>query len=377
MKRALRVDELDRIGVVNQPLGSKQLRESTSSLPSTCTSHLSVCHCRSCDQALKMSSPMPDPDYPEFEEEVVYGSIPRAHLTSQRPPLPIPQGGSPRVSSGSQDQHYYASAGTIKREVNALRSNDYYSAPYSSGSEIPAKRHAPQPPAMVPPYVSYNNSNPEYVSRVSNYIKETGKKHAARRDLEGLVAAIGFIGVILSLASLAAYLAVQAPYLRKAIGPAYAYDFHEDEDSAEVSRKLQTANVIYGVELACSIIMGLLLLLSDALLIHGVRKKSAAFLLPWLVVRAILLAILVAAFVLILRFVHPDAFKGFCILPAVILILVLLCWMKVFKLYKLTRNQFKPPKMKQMYSDYSHYSPEMTRESPYASSKAKKGVEQY
>ena len=136
MKRALRVDELDRIGVVNQPLGSKQLRESTSSLPSTCTSHLSVCHCRSCDQALKvlndeyyvyycvtpfdeirtrqMSSPMPDPDYPEFEEEVVYGSIPRAHLTSQRPPLPIPQGGSPRVSSGSQDQHYYASAGTIK-----------------------------------------------------------------------------------------------------------------------------------------------------------------------------------------------------------------------------------------------------------------------
>ena len=116
--------------------------------------------------------------------------------------------------------------------MNALRaggtSGDYYSAPYSVGNEIPAKRPAPPPPGgpyshqgLPPPpassYLSYAN-NPEYVSRVSSYIKETGRKHASRRDLEGLVAAIGLIGVILSIASLVAYFAVQAPHLRSAIG---------------------------------------------------------------------------------------------------------------------------------------------------------------
>jgi len=400
MKRSLKIDSLNRIGL-NQPVVSaaNERHRLSSGIPSSSNSTVSS------EVSKKMGSPLPDPDYPEFDD-VAYGSIPRAHLSAQRPPLPLPDR-SPRNSSGSppaDNNHYYASAGTIKREVNALRaggtSGDYYSAPYSVGNEIPAKRPAPPPPGgpyshqgLPPPpssYLSYAN-NPEYVSRVSSYIKETGRKHASRRDLEGLVAAIGLIGVILSIASLVAYFAVQAPHLRSAIGPAYDHYLHEDSNStlfigtsnvqnengrtlqsAEVSKTLQTANVIYGVELAACITLGLLLLLSDALLIHGVRKKSAAFLIPWLIMRGVLLALLIAAFVLILKFVKPDAFKSFCIIPAVAGVLVLLCWMKVLKLYKLTRRQFKPPKVKNPYSDYSHYSPEMTRESPYASSKPKK-----
>ena len=67
--------------------------------------------------------------------------------------------------------------------------------------------------------------------------------------------------------------------------------------------------------------------------VHGVRKKSAAFLIPWLIMRGVLLALLIAAFVLILKFVKPDAFKSFCIIPAVAGVLVLLCWMKVKFIY--------------------------------------------
>ena len=63
------------------------------------------------------------------------------------------------------------------------------------------------------------------------------------------------------------------------------------------------------------------------------RKKSAAFLIPWLIMRGVLLALLIAAFVLILKFVKPDAFKSFCIIPAVAGVLVLLCWMKVKFIY--------------------------------------------
>jgi len=375
-------------------------------LSSSTTSSVQTSSLSSCNQSSKMSS-IPDPDYPEdfLAVEAVYGSIPRAHLDHQRPPLPLPETGlqargSPRHSPGSGHQgqghnqghiesHYYASAGTIQREVGALRShqaaaaaaNDYYSAPYSGAAPLPAHMHAPlHAMGGLPTMVNGNYGNdPEYVSKVSSYIKESGRKHAARRDLEGLVAAIGFIGVILSLASLAAYLAVQAPHLRKAIGPTYASEFHEDQESAEVSRKLQTANVIYGVELACCITMALLLLLTDALLIHGVRKKSAAFLIPWLIVRSLLLALAITAIVLILIFVRPAAFKSLCIVPAVVAILVYVCWVKVFKLYKLTRRQFKPPKAAKQtsYSDYTHYSPEMTRQSPYASSKPKKAPDQY
>ena len=76
-------------------------------------------------------------------------------------------------------------------------------------------------------------------------------------------------------------------------GPAYDHYLHEDSNStlfigtsnvqnengrtlqsAEVSKTLQTANVIYGVELAACITLGLLLLLSDALL------SKLIFLLP-------------------------------------------------------------------------------------------------
>jgi len=378
--------------------------EDTTSLP---------CHCTSCLAAEKMKSPpeLPDEDpdrilFPDEDEDTFYGNstIPRAHLStfvspaaaaappsssSARPPLPLPAARI-RHESGNAENHYYASAGTLLREAK----------------EIPSKRHAPPapippPPPHVLPTVSgsmrggpYGSSNyymmrvgggeggaaaaatevdDVYATKMSQYIKDTSKKHSQRKDLEGLVAAIGFIGIILSVAALLAYFAVQAPYLRKSIGPAYASDYHnreksEDAKNAVTLNKLQTtANVLYGIELACSIILGVLMVLTDALLIHGVRKKSAAFLLPWLMVKAFFLAVTMASTVAILALVEPAAFKGLCLVPAVLTVLVFVCWVKVFRLYKISKNQYKPPKVKR---PFSHYSPYMTRENPYVTQKS-------
>ena len=135
MKRSLKIDSLNRIGL-NQPVVSaanKRHRLSSgiqSSSNSTVSSEVSkkvrhalfwpdmlssaLAHCTTRSEIvfimpLQMGSPLPDPDYPEFDD-VAYGSIPRAHLSAQRPPLPLPDR-SPRNSSGSppaDNNHYYA-----------------------------------------------------------------------------------------------------------------------------------------------------------------------------------------------------------------------------------------------------------------------------
>ena len=137
MKRSLKIDSLNRIGL-NQPVVSaaNKRHRLSSGIPSSSNSTVSsevskkvrgqiTCplltrHVEIRISALyyqiwnrihllQMGSPLPDPDYPEFDD-VAYGSIPRAHLSAQRPPLPLPDR-SPRNSSGSppaDNNHYYA-----------------------------------------------------------------------------------------------------------------------------------------------------------------------------------------------------------------------------------------------------------------------------
>ena len=138
MKRSLKIDSLNRIGL-NQPVVSaaNKRHRLSSGIPSSSNSTVSsevskkvrdqitcplltrhvefrIAHCTTRSEIvfilpLQMGSPLPDPDYPEFDD-VAYGSIPRAHLSAQRPPLPLPER-SPRNSSGSppaDNNHYYA-----------------------------------------------------------------------------------------------------------------------------------------------------------------------------------------------------------------------------------------------------------------------------
>ena len=136
MKRSLKIDSLNRIGL-NQPVVSaaNKRHRLSSGIPSSSNSIVSsevskkvrhqitcpllmlssaLAHCTTRSEIvfilpLQMGSPLPDPDYPEFDD-VAYGSIPRAHLSAQRPPLPLPDR-SPRNSSGSppaDNNHYYA-----------------------------------------------------------------------------------------------------------------------------------------------------------------------------------------------------------------------------------------------------------------------------
>ena len=235
MKRSLKVERLDSFGY-NQPIVSKSTSESSLD-----------CDCTSCTEAHKMADP--DPDNISFPEDAYFGegSIPRAQL-AKRPPLPLPS--RTRNESGN---HYYASAGTLQRDAER---------------EIPSKNPAPQPPPRASMYGNYLNvQDPEYAEKMSRYLQQSSKKHADLRNLQGLAAAIGFIGIVLSAAALLSYLAVQAPHLRRTIGPFYASDFHREWNDTDISRTtLPTPNVIYGLELGGCIILGLLLILTDALL---------------------------------------------------------------------------------------------------------------
>ena len=88
---------------------------------------------------------------------------------------------------------------------------------------------------------------------------------------------------------------------------------------------------------------------------------------PWLMIRAFVVVTLMVCTVLVLAFVEPAAFKSLCLIPIVVCVLVMLCWIKVHKLYKISKHRYKPPRKPK--SPYSHYASNMTRESPYASSK--------
>merc|ERR1712072_156666 len=92
--------------------------------------------------------------------------------------------------------------------------------------------------------------------------------------------------------------------------------------------------VIYGLEIGLSIVVGIMMITTNALLIHGVRKKYGPFLLPWLGFHAFFVAALFAATILIIMFVKPKAYKSISVLPGVAALLLILCWIKVFKLRK-------------------------------------------
>merc|ERR1711981_1122437 len=56
------------------------------------------------------------------------------------------------------------------------------------------------------------------------------RKFSPNRHLEGLALAIGFIGMLLAISLLLAYVIVQAPQLRRKIGPSYYISPGEELD---------------------------------------------------------------------------------------------------------------------------------------------------
>lgn len=202
--------------------------------------------------------------------------------------------------------------------------------------------------------------------------EDRARKFSRNRHLEGIALAIGFIGVLVAVSMLLAYVIVQAPQLRRKIGPSLYIpsgespdfgtnnsvqaepgdnrenrglqlpkDTLEAEETGDDVRLLGSIGpaarkpyVIYGVEIGLSIFAGILMITTNALLIHGVRKKCGPFLLPWLVFHAFFLAGLFAATALILYYVTPSAYKSIAVLPGVAALLLILCWLKVYSLRK-------------------------------------------
>ena len=116
-----------------------------------------------------------------------------------------------------------------------------------------------------------------YNKRMSSYFLESSKRNGERKQLEGLVGAIGFTGVIASCAIFIVYLAIQAPHIRKVIGPFYATDFHlSRQEEANETRRLEppTTNVLYGVELGCGIFIGIMMIVTDCLLSESITDTS-------------------------------------------------------------------------------------------------------
>lgn len=207
------------------------------------------------------------------------GSIPRAQLDDDphkrsgvRPKMPLPAGGAGTIDRTRHDSgnHYYASAATLQRDRPRTM-------PYDGPRTIPEESNVPVPP---PPSMyghlmkrdgglDPNDPMDIYAKRMNTFFMESSKKNAQKKQLEGLVAAIGFMGVILSTIVLVVYLAIQAPYIRRVIGPFYATDFHESrEDELNDVRRLEppTTNVLYGVELGAGIFVGIMMIVTDCLL---------------------------------------------------------------------------------------------------------------
>lgn len=144
---------------------------------------------------------------------------------------------------------------------------------------------------------------------------------------------IGFSGISLSLIGLTAYAIVQIPSIRRSLGPYYVNFTNTQSSNITGSDFGSNYELFYGLEVAHVTICFLIGITVNLLLVYGAMAKRRTFLLPWLVVHALLILILVIAFIVVIVLVQPIENRWFGLAPLLSGLYLIFAWINVFLYY--------------------------------------------
>eukprot|EP00096_Caligus_rogercresseyi_P010666 TRINITY_DN3971_c2_g2_i1.p1 TRINITY_DN3971_c2_g2~~TRINITY_DN3971_c2_g2_i1.p1 ORF type:complete len:307 (-),score=69.26 TRINITY_DN3971_c2_g2_i1:723-1643(-) len=171
-----------------------------------------------------------------------------------------------------------------------------------------------------------------------------GKKGGGCCSENGGRVAIGMFGIAMGVLGLVAYLVIQAPSLRHQIGWLHLSNPPSEtlfSYNATKGKIFSPDELVYGTELALTVIVCILGIIANSLLVYGVSNNSSSFLLPWLIFNVLFIVSLYVAAAIVFVLAHPLIYKLWGLIPAVVGFIYIYFWVKVWELYRKWRNQMK------------------------------------